>query len=104
MNAADALVIASYSEGSPNSIKEAMAVNLPVITVDVGDTAELIGLTEGCYLVAREADAIAARLVEVCRRGTRTRGREWIGRLSIERVAQRIVEVYAGVLGSSRDE
>jgi len=73
MNAADALVIASYSEGSPNSIKEAMAVNLPVITVDVGDTAELIGLTEGCYLVAREADAIAARLVEVCRRGTRTR-------------------------------
>ena len=100
MNAADVLVLASMAEGSPNAIKEAMAVNLPVITVDVGDTADLIGATEGCFLVPRDGEAIAARIVEVCRRGTRTQGREWIARLSMEKVAREIVEVYAGVLQS----
>jgi glycosyltransferase involved in cell wall biosynthesis len=98
MNAADALVIASMWEGSPNAVKEAMATNLPVITVDVGDAAELIGPTPGCYLVRREAGAIAEKIVEVCRRGERTNGREWIRKLSMEAVAEQIVEIYAEVL------
>jgi hypothetical protein len=93
-NAADVLVLASLIEGSPNSIKEAMATNLPVITVDVGDTRELIGPTEGCYLVPREVEEIAAKIVEVCRRGTRTRGRDWIERYSIENIARQTIEVY----------
>lgn len=97
LNAADVLVLASLFEGSPNAVKEAMAVNLPVITVDVGDTAELIGPTEGCHLVPRDAGVIAARIVEVCRRGTRTNGREWIARLSMEKVAAQIVNVYQSV-------
>jgi glycosyltransferase involved in cell wall biosynthesis len=98
MSAADMLVLVSLAEGSPNAVKEAMATNLPVITVDVGDTAELIGPTEGCYLVPRELEAIAARILDVCRRGTRTRGREWIAGLSIERIAKQIVDVYATVV------
>lgn len=98
MNAADVLVLASLFEGSPNAVKEAMAVNLPVVTVDVGDACELIGPTEGCYLVPREAEAIAARIVEVCRRGTRTNGREWIARLSMEKVARQIVDLYQSVV------
>ncbi|HXW13196.1 MAG TPA: glycosyltransferase [Terriglobia bacterium] len=98
MNAADVLVMASMTEGSPNALKEAMATNLPVITVDVGDAAELIGPTAGCYLVRREAAAMAEKIVEVCRCGGRTNGREWIRKLSKEAVAQQIVEVYAAVL------
>jgi glycosyltransferase involved in cell wall biosynthesis len=98
MNAADVLVMASVFEGSPNAVKEAMATNLPVITVDVGDAAELIGPTDGCYLVQREATAMAQKIVEVCRRGGRTNGRDWIRKLSMEAVAEQIVEVYARVL------
>jgi glycosyltransferase involved in cell wall biosynthesis len=98
MNAADVLVMASIFEGSPNAVKEAMATNLPVITVDVGDAAELIGPTAGCYLVQREARAIAEKIVEVCRSGGRTNGRDWIRRLSTEAVAEQIVAVYAEAL------
>lgn len=98
MNAADVMVMASLTEGSPNAVKEAMAVNLPVIGVDVGDTAELIGQTEGCHLVRREAAEIAAKIVEACLKGMRTRGRESIARLSIENVAKQIVQVYSTVV------
>jgi glycosyltransferase involved in cell wall biosynthesis len=102
MNAADVLVLASMFEGSPNAVKEAMATNLPVITVDVGDAAELIGTTAGCHLVPRGAAPIADKIVEVCHRGGRTHGREWIQKLSMEAVAQRIVEVYAATLRTSQ--
>jgi teichuronic acid biosynthesis glycosyltransferase TuaC len=99
MNAADMLVLASMQEGSPNAVKEAMACNLPVIAVDVGDVAQLFGSAEGCNLVPRDAGAIAASMIEVCRKGGRSRGREQIARLSIENVAAQVVEIYRNVLG-----
>jgi glycosyltransferase involved in cell wall biosynthesis len=98
LNAADVFVLASMFEGSPNALKEAMAVNLPVVTVDVGDARERIADVEGCYPVSREAEAIAAKIVEVCRLGTRARSREQILRLSMESVARRITDVYAGIV------
>jgi len=95
MSAADVLVLASQFEGSPNAVKEAMATNLPVVAVAVGDTAELIGQTDGCHLVERDAGEIAAKIAEVCRKGMRTRGRDSIARLSIDNVARQIVQVYS---------
>lgn len=100
MNAADVLVLASIFEGSPNAVKEAMAVNLPVVAVDVGDVREVIGQTEGCYIVPREVKPMAAKILEVCRRQVRTQGREAITRLSIEKVAERVVAVYSKVVGA----
>lgn len=98
MNAADVLVLPSLAEGSPVAVKEAMAVNLPVIAVKVGDTAELIGSAEGCHLVPRHADAISAKIVEVCETETRSKARDRIARLSMENVAGRIIQVYGSVV------
>lgn len=98
MNAADLLLLASIFEGSPNAVKEAMAVNLPVVAVDVGDVRDLIGSTEGCSIVPRDARVMAEKIVEVCRDPVRTNGREHIGHLSIEHVAKEVVAVYGQVI------
>ena len=98
MNAADLMVMASMMEGSPNAVKEALAANLPVVSVAVGDTPELIGSSEGNYLVPRDAKAIAEKIVEVCLSGKRSVGRAQVERLSMEKVAWQILEVYASVL------
>jgi teichuronic acid biosynthesis glycosyltransferase TuaC len=97
-NAADIFLLPSLAEGSPNGVKEAMAVNLPVIVAEVGDVRELIGQTEGCYIVPREAPVIAEKIVEICRRNARTNGREWIAKWSLEGAGTKVLEVYAQAL------
>jgi glycosyltransferase involved in cell wall biosynthesis len=99
MNAADALVVASEAEGGPLVTKEAMAVNLPVITVPVGDAVDLISESEGNYIVPRTAEAIADKLVEVCRRGQRSHGRERLAPFSMQATANKVVRVYMAALG-----
>ncbi len=49
-NAADVILLTSLWEGSPNVIKEAMACNRPIVTVDVGDVKELLKGVEGCFV------------------------------------------------------
>lgn len=95
MSACDVLVLTSAAEGSPMVIKEAMACNLPVVSVRVGDVPEVIGDTPGCALVNRDPAEIASQLIAVLRAPRRTDGRQRIDYLRHDRVAQRLLEVYA---------
>jgi teichuronic acid biosynthesis glycosyltransferase TuaC len=100
VNAADVVVLASVAEGGPLVTKEAMASNVPVITVNVGDAVDLIHESDGNYLVPREAGAIAEKIVEVCRRGHRSRGRERLAPYSLGATANKILGVYTRVMRS----
>jgi glycosyltransferase involved in cell wall biosynthesis len=100
MNAADVVVVASLLEGGPLVTKEAMATNLPVLTANVGDAVDLIHESDGNYIVPREVDALADKIVEVCRRGKRSSGREQLIPYSTQATAKRILEVYSRVTRS----
>lgn len=100
MNACDVLALASDFEGSPMVIKEAMACDLPIVSVGVGDVAEIIGDTEGCYLCERTPEDMAAKLRLALARGGRTDGRRRVAHLSLEATAKQIVAVYERVLAA----
>jgi glycosyltransferase involved in cell wall biosynthesis len=96
-SAADALVLISDGEGSPMVVKEAMACNLPVVATPVGDIPELIGGTDGCFLCGWDPAEIADKLCLAIGSG-RTRGRERMGEMGLEKIASRIVSLYQQVL------
>jgi glycosyltransferase involved in cell wall biosynthesis len=97
MNAADVLLVTSLSEGSPVTVKEALACLTPVVSVPVGDVGSVVAGLPGCAVVARDPRLLADAVVRA--RGTRDPAlRERALEFSYERVAARILEVYARVL------
>ena len=94
MNAADCLLLTSDWEGSPNVVKEAIACNLPVVSVDVGDVRERLEGVRPSVIVPRDAREIGKAISEILRQGKRSNGRELGNDLSSDVVSQRIVSVY----------
>jgi glycosyltransferase involved in cell wall biosynthesis len=97
MNAADALLLTSKSEGSPNSVKEAMACNLPVVATDVGDVGERLAGVDPAH-VCRTDQQLVDGLVDVLERGGPSDGRAAIEPLGVDRMGERIRAVYESVL------
>ncbi len=106
MNAADVFVFASESEGAPVVIKEALACNLPIVSVDVGDVREVIEGVENCYVCERTPESMAEAVLRVLESERRSDGRKVALRFSTVEMARRTMEIYEAVLsartGSSR--
>ncbi|GAB2937419.1 hypothetical protein GCM10027280_27020 [Micromonospora polyrhachis] len=113
-DAADVLLFTSQRgcEGSPTVIKEAAAMGLPVVSVDVGDVAEILDGVRPSAVVRYPAGPIegvahtrlvtelADRAEEILTAGRRADGRERVSWLDERLVAQRITDVYHTVLTS----
>jgi glycosyltransferase involved in cell wall biosynthesis len=95
MNAADVLLLPSYHEGSPNVVKEAMALGLPVVAAPVGDCADLLRHVTPSAVVPRSVEAFTDAAAAALAAGRRSNGREVIERtLTVEAVAHRVLAVY----------
>ena len=96
MQACDAFLLTSFTEGSPQVIKEAMACGCPIVSVDVGDVKERIEGIPGCYVVGRDAESIAGKLKEAFDFVGRTLGRMAVmdEGLSNDCIASHIISIY----------
>lgn len=104
MNASDVLIVTSMQEGSPNVVKEALACDLPVVSVDVGDVRERLAGVEGCEVTADDKpETLAAALERVLRRGERIDGRAAVQHLDERLLTERVIEIYRSVLPRSPD-
>jgi glycosyltransferase involved in cell wall biosynthesis len=98
MNACDVMILASDSEGAPGAIREAMACNLPIVSVDVGDVADLIRVVEGCYICERNPSSIAAEVTKVLTLRKRSTGCTIASQFDLKRTAIALFTVYNEVL------
>lgn len=103
-SAADALLLCSDYEGSPTSIKEALACNRPVVATEVGDVSELLNGIAGTRICPQDDGAIARNLREVFdwSRSSEFRGRAAMARYDQALTVEKIVGVYADVLSNFR--
>jgi teichuronic acid biosynthesis glycosyltransferase TuaC len=102
INASNALILTSIHEGSPNGVKEAMACNVPVVSVDVGDVSEVISRTKGCKVCPHDPNALAAALEEALQLTEATTGRVDIAYLENSVVAKQIIDIYQAAINKKR--
>lgn len=63
-NAASIHLLVSDYEGSPNSVKEAMSCNTPVVSTDVGNVSAMISGAANCFISAQEPSILSNYVVE----------------------------------------
>lgn len=100
MNAVDAALVTSKSEGSPQFTKEVMSCGCPIVSVDVGDVAEQVEGLEGCYVAqSREPEELAVLLENAINYG-KTKGHQHIidMQLDNEQVVAKIIKIYQLIL------
>jgi teichuronic acid biosynthesis glycosyltransferase TuaC len=102
LNAADCVLVTSRFEGSPNIVKEALACNLPVVSVDVGDVRQRLQGISPSVIAAADPDAIARGLVQILSAPERSNGLAGVGEISSATTARRTVDVYRAVIERSR--
>ncbi|MEI6126846.1 MAG: glycosyltransferase [Pseudomonadota bacterium] len=99
LNAADVLLMTSDFEGSPNIVKEGLACNLPVVSVEVGDVAERLKDVHPSKIVERNPQILGRALVEVLQQNCRSNGRDIAQRDFAETViTKRVLAVYQEAL------
>lgn len=114
MLAADLMLFTSKPgrEGAPTVYREAMAVNLPIVTLDVGDARDLLSGVQPGAIVALPSGytgdedvhpealvaELADRVVDVLKDRQRSDGREHVSHLQWSRIAEQTLEIYREAL------
>lgn len=97
MCAADVFLMTSFTEGSPQVVKEALACGCPIVSVDVGDVKERTQGVEGCYVAkTREPQELAELLRNAMTFERKTKGRERILADGLDncQVAAKLTDIY----------
>ena len=109
----DLFALPSHSEGSPQALKEAMAVNTPSLATDIADVRVLFGDEPGYWILRnpnktnvrwdadeKSLDEMVALLKEALQYKGRTKGRDRILELQLsnEQIAKRLIEIYKTIV------
>lgn len=98
MNAADVLLLTSLSEGSPQVVKEALACNLPIVSVPVGDVPVVTIGVSGVKITSYESDDIAIALKQILSNNKRSNGRTAVAKFDNKLIASALVAIYRRAL------
>jgi glycosyltransferase involved in cell wall biosynthesis len=95
--AASLHLLTSDFEGSPNSVKEAMACNLPVVSTNVGNVNELLNGVNGSYIAeSNEIEELTVKSIKALENAD-CNSREMLlsKNLDIKSVAYKLKEIYS---------
>ena len=99
-------LLTSDFEGSPNSVKECLACNIPVVSCPVGNVDDLISDVEGCYISKSYEPKELARLVLKCLERESFNGRDklLLKKLDINSVALNLEAIYKSMIENGKQK
>ena len=97
MNAADLLLITSFSETGPIVVKEALACNCPIISTNVGDVKSITKKIDNCFVTSYNPNEIGEKIRIMLASGLRSNGRIFMKSYGLDKVAQKIKMVYVNI-------
>lgn len=99
MQAADALIMCSKREGSPQVVKEAILNALPVVSNDVGEVSSICAGVDNCFIIPKEVNAFTQCLLFISQNNLRIQNRNQVmERFSNELISERIFNIYTQTL------
>lgn len=98
INTCDALILTSTHEGWPNIVKESLACNVPFVSTDVSDLADITRIEPACRVTDADPKALAHCLADVLSRPRPTDLRRHVAHMDLPLVAAKLVRLYQEVL------
>ena len=99
MNGVNVTVMTSDAEGSPVAVRESLACTTPVVSVPVGDVAEVLAGLPGCGIYPRRPHELARGVLRGLSAERSPELRRRAERYSRKRTAERLVAVYRRIVG-----
>ena len=103
INASDLHLLTSDFEGSPNSVKECMACNIPVVSTPVGNVSDMLSDVGGSHVAGSFNPAELAELSDRSLNTQNINSRDTLAvkGLDIEAVAIRLLDLYSRITGKT---
>ena len=103
LNAADAIILSSLWEGSPNVIKESMSCSRPIVSTKVGDVEWVLGNTDGCFVSSFKASEFSNKIIKALkysRINNHTNGRSRIIKLNLDSlsISSQLTDIYNEII------
>ena len=96
--ACDLILCTSETEGWPNSVKEALACNVPFVSTDVSDLADIAQQDGTCRICPPDAQAIAQGICDALACPEPPNVRRHVARMSLDATSDRLIAIYDSVI------
>lgn len=102
--ACDVILCTSEKEGWPNSVKEALACNLPFVATDVSDLRDIAAHEPACRVCPPDAAVLAANICNVLADESPHDLRRHVAWMSVDEIAERLLATYRSVIARHRQD